>query len=736
MQQTKSKLHWFYRAVVPLVAPLLLGTLAAPAAAHAPPVIQIENPPEVRTAEVTLDFRFQSDSFTAFNAVSRETGVFILGSSTEGSVISAPIPVTLTAPEPFLAVGTLWQANFDAFRALGGGYTVSVRGTTDGELWGDWQHYGDYFFTASGDELASDLITLDSATTHIQVRLDWEREVIIPDTLLQRLRVVFISPGATPPAALAAIDAASAEAPVIVGAAVPRPTVISRTGWGCPVGQTSPDWTPEYTTVTHLIVHHTATSNTSADWAATVRSIWNYHTNTLDWGDIGYNYLIDPNGVIYEGRAGGDNVIGAHFSCMNSNTMGVALLGNFVDVPPTAASRTALEAILAWKADQRGINPTGSALHTPSQLILPTISGHRDGNASTQGCPSGTVCPGNFLHALLPTIRANVQARIGTTTLPPNVNLVRNPSFTSGISEWQTWGDLDWQIVSSAMTIRRYTGASGWAALYQNIGYAAPASAPFELTLKLAATGGADRLVMVSLHQPDTWAGALTCTFRVPAYAPLATYTLRGRLAAAWSGIFVELNPTIVSAARDITVDDVALYYRPSSSTINNLECLEPTAPNLVTNGDFSAGMAGWTPWDAITHNSGAGGVFEFYRNLGGASAAVLQPTGAALPNGATIEATFSLGNSSPVRKRVVAIIHEGDFSDSVVCSFWLPPNTPLRSYTLRGQTSKAWTNAVVAFYATPADSLGWVQLDNVALRHMPGLPGLQTRCIDPGAPG
>ena len=137
--------------------------------------------------------------------------------------------------------------------------------------------------------------------------------------------------------------AALAEAPPIA-TTITKPAVVSRTSWGCPDGQGS-GWTPQYTTVTHLIVHHSATANTSSDWAATVRSIWNFHTNDRGWGDVGYNYLIDPNGVIYEGRAGGDNVIGAHFSCQNGGTMGVCMLGTFTSVSPTAAALSSLQAV-------------------------------------------------------------------------------------------------------------------------------------------------------------------------------------------------------------------------------------------------------------------------------------------------------------------------------------------------------------------------------------------------------
>src|SRR5437016_1926200 len=81
-----------------------------------------------------------------------------------------------------------------------------------------------------------------------------------------------------------------------------------------------------------------AGGNAATDWAAVVRSIWVLHVQGNGWNDIGYNYLIDPNGVLYEGRGGGDGVMGAHFSCVNSGTMGVALLGTFSVVPAPAAA--------------------------------------------------------------------------------------------------------------------------------------------------------------------------------------------------------------------------------------------------------------------------------------------------------------------------------------------------------------------------------------------------------------
>jgi uncharacterized repeat protein (TIGR01451 family) len=200
-----------------------------------------------------------------------------------------------------------------------------------------------------------------------------------------------------------------------------KPIIISRTDWGCPDGENSPEWEWKYTNVSHLILHHSATSNTNTDWGAHVLQIFYYHRDHNGWGDIGYNYLIDPNGVIYEGRAGGDNVIGAHFSCMNGGTMGVCLLGTFESIELTQAALNSLVDLLAWSCDQHELDPLATAYHISSQLTLPRICGHKDGNSSTAGCPSGTACPGAQLYAQLPKIRTAVDHKINGTN---EVNLI------------------------------------------------------------------------------------------------------------------------------------------------------------------------------------------------------------------------------------------------------------------------------------------------------------------------
>lgn len=184
-----------------------------------------------------------------------------------------------------------------------------------------------------------------------------------------------------------------------------QPNYCDRTCW-CPTNNCPKDPSPSTTNPSHVIVHHSAGFNTSSDFAAVVAYYWDLHVNTNGWDDIGYNWLIDPNGVVYEGR--GDGIRGAHFSCMNGSTVGVCLIGNFENQKPTSLAINRLKWYLAWEGCEKGIRPNDSSYHSSSMLVLDHISGHRDGNNSTTGCPSGTVCPGDSLYLALADIRFSV----------------------------------------------------------------------------------------------------------------------------------------------------------------------------------------------------------------------------------------------------------------------------------------------------------------------------------------
>ncbi|MDH5381738.1 MAG: N-acetylmuramoyl-L-alanine amidase [Cyclobacteriaceae bacterium] len=183
-----------------------------------------------------------------------------------------------------------------------------------------------------------------------------------------------------------------------------EPSAIDQSVWR--VGLPSPTYTRSFTNVTHLIIHHSAGSNTAPDYTEVVRSIYLYHTETNGWSDIGYNYLISPDGTLYRGRDpdGGeqDNVQGAHFCGKNSNTMGICLMGTYTTVPPTQETLATLNTLLAWKSYKDTIYPNGGTYHSGVGSVLYNISGHRD------GCT--TECPGTMTYSLLSEIRNQVTA--------------------------------------------------------------------------------------------------------------------------------------------------------------------------------------------------------------------------------------------------------------------------------------------------------------------------------------
>jgi sugar lactone lactonase YvrE len=166
--------------------------------------------------------------------------------------------------------------------------------------------------------------------------------------------------------------------------------------------------------------------------------------------------------------------------------------------------------------------------------------------------------------------------------------------------------------------------------------------------------------------------------------------------------------------------------------------------PNLVNNGDFSAGTTSWQsfalPDSSYMSSAVVNGVFEFTKSApppGGASqATIFQNTGQSLPARASLQAQFALGNNSSVRKRISVLVLDSDFSDLSVCTFWLPANLPLTTYGIRTYTTKAWTNASIYFYAaTDGANGGAYQVDNVGLWVQTGGPVQATTCIDPLTP-
>ena len=182
------------------------------------------------------------------------------------------------------------------------------------------------------------------------------------------------------------------------------PQTCDRSCW-CPSMNCPEDSTPFYTDPSHIIIHHSAGNTMSNDFGAVVSLYYDFHVNTNGWDDIGYNWLVDPDGVIYEGR--GLDKLGAHFSCMNGNTIGICLIGDYTQTRPTDEALLGVEKICAWLASKYQLDVLSRNYHSSSELDLFSITSHRDGNPSPNGC-STTTCPGDSLYQFLGSIRQNV----------------------------------------------------------------------------------------------------------------------------------------------------------------------------------------------------------------------------------------------------------------------------------------------------------------------------------------
>jgi uncharacterized protein with LGFP repeats len=205
--------------------------------------------------------------------------------------------------------------------------------------------------------------------------------------------------------------AGSAAAP---SSTAPRPDFRGRASWGADESLVKDP--PEYSqTVKAVFVHHTDTTNSYSctDSPSIIRSIFLYHVQSNGWNDIGYNFLVDKCGTIFEGRAGGVDrpVLGAHTYGFNTDTSGVAVLGTYTSTAPSQAAVDSVARIAAWKLGLHGGDPTGKTTLTEradggkypngANVTFYTISGHRDGFA--------TACPGDQLYAKLGAIRTEAK---------------------------------------------------------------------------------------------------------------------------------------------------------------------------------------------------------------------------------------------------------------------------------------------------------------------------------------
>ncbi|MGQ0464879.1 MAG: peptidoglycan recognition protein family protein [Sporichthyaceae bacterium] len=319
------------------------------------------------------------------------------------------------ATAPFSMVALTWPAGREIPQ-------VSVRTRTDG-VWSGWTHLHEDFDGPDPDSPESagppgrgpnsGTVPLWTGPAEgLQLRLDARPPALHPLALPTDLRLLLIDPGEDPSPAPAPMPDFS-EAAADTG----PPRIRTRADWRADERLRE---APKYTgSIRAAFVHHTSETNyyTPAQVPKIIRGIYAFHTKGRGWSDIGYNFLVDKWGRVWEGRYGGvgRQVRGAHTGGFNVETVGIAVLGNFNNQRPKAATMEALARLINWKLDRadgffgpstRGyfVSQGGgtSRYKKGREAAFRRISGHRDAGR--------TSCPGEYLYDALPKLRKRVAA--------------------------------------------------------------------------------------------------------------------------------------------------------------------------------------------------------------------------------------------------------------------------------------------------------------------------------------
>ena len=313
------------------------------------------------------------------------------------------------APFPFNALGVCWRAQVAPGTHLG----VALRTRTPDGPWSNWRAVAEVERDAKGRSCAVGPLSAQAARA-MQYRLLFQAETLGASPVLEEITLIAINSTAGPTATEARRSARPLTGVLHLG--LSPPAVIPRAGWGADESLRSDDqgreiWPPEYHPVQKIIIHHTATENDDQDPVAWVQAIYYYHAVTKGWGDIGYNYLVDRFGNIYEGRYGGPDVIGGHALNYNTGSVGISAIGTYGSAPgsivPPAPLLEGLTSLATWECARSLIHPEGHSFFVETDL--PNIAGHRECLVDGQ---SRTVCPGDYLFAELPELRSEAWSRL------------------------------------------------------------------------------------------------------------------------------------------------------------------------------------------------------------------------------------------------------------------------------------------------------------------------------------
>lgn len=276
-----------------------------------------------------------------------------------------------------LLVGVTWQASDTA------DVTAQLR-TRSGDQWSKWEELP--ISDDAPDDAAQGRGGTDPAlitdATDIEVRLRAGAAGLPADVQLARIDPDEDAPAVVRPQARSMPRTSST---------YPGVEVRTRAEWGA--DESIRTWPADTGEVTGAVIHHTAGSNNYGpdDVPAIIRGIYRYHAIDRNWGDIGYNVLVDRFGRAWEGRYGGwqNAIIGGHAVGYNATTFGISILGNYETAPAPAAAVETIAEVIGAKFQIHGITTEGKAQGVGGPVNR--IVGHRD--------VSSTLCPGANIYS-------------------------------------------------------------------------------------------------------------------------------------------------------------------------------------------------------------------------------------------------------------------------------------------------------------------------------------------------
>ena len=394
-------------ASVLVVSPMVTGFPQASSAAQAHPVKS-----QVRRVG------FVKSSVAALRAARDATGSTVSTAAAQDPIATAraaAVTPVQNVAGAVTVVGVTWPKSATSAKAV-----YQIR-TFSGATWSQWQSLG--VLDGGPDSTKAVSVTTGTDPYVITSASKYEVRFLTTDASISAAATVqAVDPGTS------SADSVQ-QAPGAAAAASSKPSIFTRAQWGA--DEALMTWTPSYGNIQVGFVHHSVDTNdyTADQVPAMIRGIYAYHAQTLGWGDIGYNFLIDRFGRTWEGRSGGMDkpVIGGQTYGYNAVSTGVAAIGNFDIAAVPQAVTDAFKQIFAWKFSLAGIPATGASPElAPGGTPLQRISGHRDAYA--------TACPGQYLYAKLPEIRDGAAALMSVPAAFPHTRLAGADRYATAVA--------------------------------------------------------------------------------------------------------------------------------------------------------------------------------------------------------------------------------------------------------------------------------------------------------------